>query len=64
MRITEKIKLINILADVMREKYDNQDLEIFFGHYKLDIVWYGWGNNKEDYDVDIKQTLAKASNEM
>ena len=64
MRITEKIKLINKLTDVMKEKYDNQDLEIFFGHYKLDIVWYGWGNNKEDYDVDIKQTLAKASNEI
>lgn len=47
----------------MKEKYDNQDLEIFFGYYKLDIVWYGQGNNKEDYDVDIKQTLAKASNE-
>ncbi len=43
MRITEKIKLINKLTDVMKEKYDNQDLEIFFGHYKTRycMVWLG-----------------------
>ena len=64
MRITEKIKLINKLSDVMKERYDNQDLEIFFEYYKLDIEWYGWGNNKEDYDIDIKQTLAKAQDEL
>lgn len=64
MRITEKIKLINNLTDAMQERYDNQDLEIFFGYYQLDIEWYGWGNNKEDYNVDIKQTLAKASDEI
>ena len=64
MRITEKIKLINNLTDVMKERYDNQDLEIFFGYYQLDIEWYGWGNNKEDYNVDIKQTLAKAPDEI
>lgn len=63
MRITEKIQLINKLSEVLHEKYDNKDLEIFFDYYKLKITWQQWGNGEDDYDVDIKQTLAKANDE-
>lgn len=63
MRITEKIELIKKLAETLKNKntYDKDDLKVFFDYYNLKIEWIGWGNDEENYEIDIKNTLAKAS---
>lgn len=64
MRITEKIELIKKLTDTLENNYDENDLKIFFEHYNLKIVWVGWGNYEENYEIDIKNTLAKATEDI
>lgn len=59
MRITEKIDLIRKLTEYLNSKYDDSDLECFFKHFEAGIEWDCYGNNPEDYSINIKKTLQK-----
>lgn len=64
MRITEKIELIKKLTEVLNSKYDKNDLKVFFNYFQLRIQWDGWGNNEDDYEIDIKSTLSNADEDI
>lgn len=64
MRITEKIELIKKLTETLRSNYDQDDLKIFFEYYNLKIKWIGWGNDQENYEIDIKNTLSNATEDI
>ena len=64
MRITEKIELIKKLTETLRSNYDQDDLKIFFEYYNLKIEWIGWGNDQENYEIDIKNTLSNATEDI
>lgn len=57
MRITKKLELINKISEVINNKYDETEEELFFEALTAEIIWEQ--NYNGDYFINTKKTLSK-----